>query len=236
MKILKSNQFVSERMKIVPTTNNDMDKIKIYHPETKNELIETIEKFIKTYGNECNLNIIDTSDITNMSWLFEGMDDFNGDISKWDVSKVTNMTCMFAHTRFSGDLSNWNVSKVTDMREMFTDSDFNGNISNWNVSSVKDMSGMFRYATKFKGDISNWNVGRVEDMSYMFEGASSFNSDISKWSIDNVTDMSYMFAGASSFDRDLSKWSINENTVKTHKMFFDCPLENHPEKQPKFNK
>jgi hypothetical protein len=44
---------------------------------------------------------------------------FNGDISGWDVSSVTNMGGMFSSTPFNGDISGWNVSSVTNMEYMF---------------------------------------------------------------------------------------------------------------------
>ena len=45
---------------------------------------------------------------------------FNGDISKWDVSKVRDMTAMFkAATKFNGDISKWDVSSVIKMDAMF---------------------------------------------------------------------------------------------------------------------
>ena len=66
----------------------------IYHPETKDELKDIIDKRIKSEGNKCDLNDIDTSNITDMSKLFDDSK-FNGDISKWNVSNVTNMTGMF---------------------------------------------------------------------------------------------------------------------------------------------
>ena len=46
---------------------------------------------------------------------------FNGDISKWNVSKVENMSSMFAHSDFNKDISKWNVSKVEHMSCMFTE-------------------------------------------------------------------------------------------------------------------
>ena len=50
-----------------------------------------------------------------MSQLFEDKKDFNEDISNWDVSKVTNMSCMFCKAKlFNGDLSSWNVSNAED--------------------------------------------------------------------------------------------------------------------------
>ena len=43
-----------------------------------------------------------------------------GDISNWDVSKVTDMNSMFYYAKsFNGDISNWDVSNVTDMSNMF---------------------------------------------------------------------------------------------------------------------
>ena len=48
---------------------------------------------------------------------------FNGDISKWNVSKVTNMSNMFRYSKFNGDISQWDVSKVTNMDNMFKGGD-----------------------------------------------------------------------------------------------------------------
>ena len=40
---------------------------------------------------------------------------FNGDLSKWDVSSVTNMKDMFSYAEiFNSDLSKWDVSSVKD--------------------------------------------------------------------------------------------------------------------------
>merc|ERR1712032_1247547 len=45
---------------------------------------------------------------------------FNGDISKWDVSSVTNMACMFSWaSAFNGDICKWHVSRVKNMDDMF---------------------------------------------------------------------------------------------------------------------
>ena len=131
-----------------------------YYPKTRDELKAIIKQRIESEGNDCNLNDIDTSNITDMSWIFEDSD-FNGDISKWNVSNVTNMSMMFTWSKFNGDISKWNVSNVTNMVEMFFESEFNGNISKWDVSNVKNMRSMFRYS-KFNGDISKWDVSNVK--------------------------------------------------------------------------
>ena len=127
-----------------------------YHPKTKDELENIIKQRIESEGNECNLNDIDTSNITDMSYLFTGSK-FNGNISKWNVYNVTNMTGMFIRSEFNGDISNWDVSNVTSMYGMFYKSEFNGDISNWDVSNVKFKLDIFyncsikeKYKPKFK--------------------------------------------------------------------------------------
>ena len=91
-----------------------LDKVQ---PKTKEQLKQLINYAFK--HNIYDLNFIDTSEITDMSWLFEYIS-CNFDISNWDVSNVTDMNNMFyCCWNFNCDLSNWNVSNVTDMGGMF---------------------------------------------------------------------------------------------------------------------
>ena len=56
-----------------------------------------------------------------MSRMFYDAFEFNQDLSKWDVSAVTNMAEMFSLARaFNQDLSKWDVSAVTNMNQMFS--------------------------------------------------------------------------------------------------------------------
>ena len=114
MKELK--HYINEAFKI-----NKNTKIKKYNyfPKTKDELIDIIKQRIEDDGNECDLNDIDVSEITDMSYLFCNSH-FDGDISRWDVSNVKNMKGMFNTSKFNGDISKWDVSNVTDMRIMFS--------------------------------------------------------------------------------------------------------------------
>ena len=55
-----------------------------------------------------------------MSYLFFDEAEFNGNLSRWQVGQVTDMSSMFSGaTSFNGDLSGWNVGQVTDMSYMF---------------------------------------------------------------------------------------------------------------------
>jgi len=101
-----------------------------------------------------------------------------GNLSNWDVSKVTDMSGLFEDVTFSGDISNWDVSNVQNMKDMFEGCTFNGDISNWNTSKVQNMQDMFKDST-FNGDISNWNVSKVTTMESMFLRNTSFNNGVS---------------------------------------------------------
>jgi surface protein len=80
--------------------------------------------------------------------------------------KTHTLSFMFYESQFNGDISQWDVSNVTNMSWMFYKSQFNGDISQWDVSSATDMNGML-YKTQFDGDISQWDVSNVVNMCYM---------------------------------------------------------------------
>ena len=64
---------------------------------------------------------------------------FNGDVSAWDSSSVTNMAATFVHTNaFNSELA-WDTSKVTKMRETLRRAvAFNAPLD-WDTSKVTDI-------------------------------------------------------------------------------------------------
>ena len=184
-------------------------------PRNKAGLVTEIKRATRVHGNTVDLNYIDTSAITDMSYLFSNdrtsghkLAAFNGDISKWDVAAVTNMHAMF-----------WGATS------------FNQNISGWNVARVADMGAMFSGATSFNQDISRWNVAMVTDMINIFNRATSFNQDISGWNVAKVTNMQFMFYGATLFKQNLDAWGERINAavkangwVNAARMFFNSGL------------
>ena len=142
-----------------------------YTVKNKNELKLLIKKSIKVFGNECDLNWIDTSQITDMSYLFYDMTKFNGHIEKWDVSNVKDMNSMFSWAySFNQLIGDWNVSNVKNMADMFNNAcSFNQPIGNWNVSNVENMSSMFSYAYSFNQPISDWDASNVNTYNMFFE-------------------------------------------------------------------
>ena len=156
----------------------------------------------------------DVSQVTNMNSMFNGNARFNGDLSGWDVSQVTSMISMFlGATVFDGNVSSWDVSQVTNMNSMFFNTvAFNQPLNDWNVSQVTNMNSMFSGAISFDGNLSGWNVSQVTDMNRMFRNATSFDGNLSGWNVSQVTYMNGMFATATDFNQPLSDWNVSQVT------------------------
>ncbi|MCP3952001.1 MAG: BspA family leucine-rich repeat surface protein, partial [Desulfobacterales bacterium] len=113
---------------------------------------------------------------------------------------------------FNGDISAWDTSSVTNMSYMFNSADaFDQDIGLWDTSKVENMSYMFGSADAFNQDISGWDTSKVEDMSYMLDNAIAFNQDIGGWDISDVTTMASMLDNTnlsiSNYDATLTGWA-----------------------------
>lgn len=151
----KLKEYILEKLKI------DKDvKTYNYHPKEKYELDSLIEELIEERGSDADLNDIDTSEITDMSYLFQDLDPHKINISKWDVSKVKTMYKMFYGCKnFNSDLSKWDVSNVIDMDNMFYRcKNFDSDLSNWDISNVKYMTNIFKECDSLKNKPS-WYHG-----------------------------------------------------------------------------
>jgi hypothetical protein len=110
--------------------------------ENRDDLRRIIKEQINLYGLECDLNHVDVSQITDMSFIFS-VSHFNNDISRWNVSNVKEMAGMFSESAFNGDISQWDVSKVECMQAMFSSAKFDKDISNWTPFKLEEVRGMF---------------------------------------------------------------------------------------------
>lgn len=185
----------------------------------------------EVFKNCSNLRLIpdDSPNLTftnDLSSMFSGCTLFNSDLSKWNVSNITNMSQMFLDCRlFNCDLSKWDVKNVNNMNRMFYNcGTFCSNLSEWNVKNVSNMAYMFYNCIVFRSDLSKWNVQNVTTMSGMFCECSSFNSNLSKWNVEKVSDMYSMFYKCIIFKSDLSMWNV-ENVNRMYGMFYNTAVK-----------
>ena len=197
-------------------------------------------------ANGDDVTQVDTSTITDMSYLIYGNTTFNQDVSGWDVSSVTDMNSMFYNAlvfnnngvalnwgdtssvttmqnmfngakAFNQDISGWDTSAVTTLYQMFASADnFNQPIGAWNTSSVTSMQGMFANGGTFNQPIGAWDTSNVTIMYNMFYRLMSFDQPLNTWDASSVTNMGGMFYQASSFNQDISGWNVSNVTSTTN--------------------
>lgn len=149
------------------------------------------------------------SSVTYMGGLFKNSG-FNGDISGWNTSNVTNMSFMFdGATKFNRPIGGWDVSKVTRFGMMFNGAtSFNQPIGGWDMTSASMIDGMFQNATSFNQDLP-WTTPNITTIGAIFSGATSFNGDISNWDVSKVANFTRSFKDAKSFNGDISRWNVS---------------------------
>lgn len=208
------------------------------------------------YGTSSTVDLsnLNLSNITNMSSAFAGMSGTGPLVGNLDTSSVTDMSYMFQDSfDFNQDITRWNVSKVVSFQGMFTTTfqgttfqykqyKFNQPIGSWvlntDPSASIDMSYMFcpninsagasAVRHMFNQPLGGWNTSRVTNMAYMFgtsssyidyPSVSSFNSDIGTWDTSSVTNMTGMFRQNHVFNQPINSWNVS-NVTSMAEMFY----------------
>ena len=103
-------------------------------------------------GDPLHWSRIITSYVKDMDMLFFEKEEFNQDISNWDVSNVINMSAMFAYAE-----------------------SFNQDISGWDTGRVQNFNSMFAFAHSFCQDLSGWDASRhFHDGSYFAQHSEDY--------------------------------------------------------------
>jgi surface protein len=199
-----------------------------YEDSNGNTNLSGITSIKKQVAGSAPLNW-NTSNVTNISYMFKGATYFNQRVDTWNVSKVTTMESTFSGSSGSSEnvfnngqlagsidtsklLNNWDTGNVTKMNDTFSlTSGFNQYISRWNTSNVTIIRGMFYNGLVFNNgesagvssndtSLNGWDTSKVTTMESMFQQDDAFNQNISNWKTSLVTNMVTMFYLATKFN------------------------------------
>ena len=148
-----------------------------------------------------DLTYLDTSKVTDMSYMFYNCGVTSLDVSNFNTSNVTNMCDMFQFCSglTSLDLSNFDTSSVTDLSGMFSSCSklASLNFTGFNTSKVTNFSGMFSSCTALKElDLTSFDTSSAINMRFMFDNCRYINivKVSSKWVIGTDTDVTGLFS------------------------------------------
>ena len=111
--------------KLVGTINKLKDKLEGKSPINREELLF----LVNSWGRTNSFCTIDSNDFNVIIKECEKKECY--DLSKLDTSQITNMKNLFTFSLFNGNISSWNMSSVTNMSGMFYGAEkFNSNIEN----------------------------------------------------------------------------------------------------------
>ena len=187
------------------------------------------------------------SPVDTSKWFFDCTTATTAELSKLDMSQVTNADQMFYN--FGGNaaekdivisgLETWDTGKLKNMHGMFmwvgqfARSVTITGFTNWDTSSAENTSEMFEFTGRSAKTVNlsgfdGWNTGKIKTTAKMFYGlgysaASVSLSGFENWDTASLEDAEYMFAECASSDKqevvmDLSKWDIS-NVTNMRNMF-----------------
>eukprot|EP00977_Amphora_coffeiformis_P016665 scaffold5215_cov181-Amphora_coffeaeformis.AAC.19 len=170
------------------------------------ELLQAVDLYLTRGGNRAvadrygPIETWDVQQVTNMAQLF--------DARRITTNNNNDGALRTAMATFNADLSRWDVSRVTNFYAMFQGAaTFNADISEWQVRQAHDFSYTFAGAKAFNQDLSAWDMRRTTTILSMFQDATSFNQNVDAWELNSLETMASAFQGATSFAQDLCPWS-----------------------------
>ena len=169
----------------------------------------------KTNFNE-DISKWDVSNVTNMNSNVLRAESFNQPIGDWNTSSVITMSWMFYEAKSfnQSDIGSWDFS-VTSMWNMFWGGSFNQPIGDWYTSSVRNMSGMFR-APALTNPLE---IGiLLTSMSYVYPFMADMFMGIS------VLDFNSILEQAISFNQDIGGWKVSNAVTNMTNIFGGCHI------------
>ena len=168
--------------------------------------------------NDLDLSYFDTSNVTDMSCMFIGNQSKSINVSSFNTDNVIDMSGMFfgASRVTELNLKSFNTSKIDNTAYMFdhTSSLLKLDLSNFDTKNVDYMGYMFSGTTSLKSlNIKNFDTSKVTSMNYMFSNCGASDIDVSSFNTSNVTDMRCMFSGIKVKNLLLNNFNTSKVTI-----------------------
>ena len=155
--------------------------------------LSNIASTYRALSGSCIKIFIDTSNVTNMSYMFQ-----NGSkllsVPFFDTSNVTNMSYMFYGCKKLLSVPLFDTNKVTDMSYMFYDCDEISSIPLFDTSTVTNMHYIF-YNCKKITTIPLFDTSKVYQANSMFDGCVDLTS-VPELDFSSLSYMSSFFGSA----------------------------------------
>ena len=177
--------------------------------------------FVAYNLEEISLKNIDTSNVTDMSYMFSGDTKLTSlDLSDFDTSNVTNMSRMFnlVSKIETLDLSNFNTSNVTDFSYMFCDAsnlkELNLNNFNFEKYSSSLFPSMFNSTNSALKKVSFDNAKFGTSLNGAFQAKNLEEISLKNVDTSDVTSMDALFNGDTKLTSlDLSDFDTSNVTT-----------------------
>ena len=174
--------------------------------------------FGSSQAKEIKLDWVDTSNATNMSYMFDGCENLTElNLSSFDTSNVIDMVWIFnlssvKDVNMSG--RDFAMAQSNNKYRAFQSASSLEKINLTNAEFSWSMGSFFQNLTNLGGIewIEDRNTSNVKDMNHMFFRCSSLTwlLDLSNWNTNKVTNMDYMFYDNNGLQElNLSGWNIS---------------------------
>ena len=223
-----SNHLFSKQDSVYPD-GADWDHV-FSHCETLDglDLLDTsnVTNMRRMFAGLGNLNMYDNT----MMNLLPNPKEITLDVSTFDTSNVTDMSLMFEQAAIKNiNIGNFNTRKLTDTRWMFAQCGILQNIdlSRFGTATISNASGMFELCMSMSSiNLDGATFENTTSMSSMFSGCESLTTlDLSSFNTAKVTDMKWMFKNCSSLTTiTVSKKFKTDLVTNSEDMFLGCSV------------
>lgn len=168
-------------------------------------------------GSDVRKVVSKNKNVTDVSWMFYNVNTPSLDLTQFDTSNITNMGYMFSGIKATtiAGLEKFNTSNVTDMQSMFYASTISTlDLRNFDTSKVTVMSNMFNGSKATSINLSSFDTSNVTLMMSMFAGIQATKIEgLEKFNTSKVTNMMSMFSNSQLTELDLSSFDTSNATM-----------------------